>query len=64
MGTLGQFSGFGPIFHAWPLISVYPPYLRTLGYGLPLWDQTKRICHLNLDFKFDSGRIERAQWGW
>ena len=54
-GKVRPSSPFGPIFYPWPLISVYSSYLRSLGNGLPLWDRTKPICHLNLDFKSDSG---------
>ena len=54
-GKIGPSSGFGPIFHPWTLISVHFTYLRILGYGLPLWDRTKPICHLILHFKSDSG---------
>ena len=53
-------SGFGPIFHPWPLISVSPAYLRSLGYSLPLWDRTKPLCHLTFGFKSHSGMYAEA----
>ena len=59
-GKVRPSSRFGPIFYPQPLISVHSSFLRSLGNGLPLWDRTKPICHLNLDFKSDSGMYAYA----
>ena len=55
MGKLGHLLDLGHYFAPWPPISVYFSYLKSLGCGLRLQDGTKPICHVNFDFKSDSG---------